>query len=180
MQQYIDCPQLTILFHCNLQGDGRPHRFKTLDEITCFKCGENGHFANKCPKVFKEITLVFLHLQWLLSMFSYQPKLHRIMRMDYFQGHLAFLSNNQSKWICNILCGLPYSHLLGGASTLPPSINVHHHTHSSHIYLCQHAAPVIICYHAFTIVEWCYQWTLSSMIHHQMFVEVDRTRGVGF
>ena len=101
----------------------------------------------------------------------------RIMHMDYFQGHLAFLSNNQSKWICNILCGLPYSHLLGGASTLPPSINVHHHMHSSHIYLCQHAAPVIICYHAFTIVEWCYQWTLSSMIHHQMFVEVDRTRG---
>ena len=101
----------------------------------------------------------------------------RIIYMDYFQGHLAFLSNNQSKWICNILCGLPYSHLLGGASTLPPSINVHHHMHSSHIYLCQHAAPVIICYHAFTIVEWCYQWTLSSMIHHQMFVEVDRTRG---
>jgi cleavage and polyadenylation specificity factor subunit 4 len=27
------------------------HRFKTLDEITCFRCGETGHFANKCTKV---------------------------------------------------------------------------------------------------------------------------------
>ena len=31
-------------------ADGHPGRFKTLDEITCFKCGDIGHFANKFPK----------------------------------------------------------------------------------------------------------------------------------
>ena len=37
------------IFHyfCLLSGRGR---LKNLDEIVCFKCGENGHFANRCTK----------------------------------------------------------------------------------------------------------------------------------
>jgi len=31
------------------EGGGRG-RVKNLDEIVCFKCGENGHFANRCTK----------------------------------------------------------------------------------------------------------------------------------
>ena len=27
---------------------GKFHR--PLDQVTCFKCGEKGHYANKCPK----------------------------------------------------------------------------------------------------------------------------------
>lgn len=31
-------------------GDGPPRKHKNLDEIVCYKCGEMGHFANKCTK----------------------------------------------------------------------------------------------------------------------------------
>ena len=29
-------------------GQPRPHR--PLDQVTCFKCGDQGHYANRCPK----------------------------------------------------------------------------------------------------------------------------------
>jgi len=28
----------------------QPRYMRSLDEVVCYKCGENGHFANKCPK----------------------------------------------------------------------------------------------------------------------------------
>ncbi|OAJ41084.1 hypothetical protein BDEG_24730 [Batrachochytrium dendrobatidis JEL423] len=30
-------------------GDGQ-RAFRTLDQVTCFKCSETGHYANSCPK----------------------------------------------------------------------------------------------------------------------------------
>ena len=32
------------------RSNDRPGRIKNLDEIICYKCGENGHFANRCTK----------------------------------------------------------------------------------------------------------------------------------
>ncbi|KAK8770400.1 hypothetical protein V5799_013135 [Amblyomma americanum] len=29
---------------------GGQRGFRPLDQVTCFKCGEKGHYANKCPK----------------------------------------------------------------------------------------------------------------------------------
>lgn len=41
-----------FLPHQHFQNPGqqqqRPHR--PLDEVTCFKCGDRGHYANRCPK----------------------------------------------------------------------------------------------------------------------------------
>ncbi|KAJ3078050.1 hypothetical protein HK102_004770 [Quaeritorhiza haematococci] len=31
-------------------GEGVQRRFRPLEEVTCFKCGEKGHFANHCPR----------------------------------------------------------------------------------------------------------------------------------
>ena len=81
------------------------------------------------------------------------------------QGHLAFLSNNQSKWIWTILCGRPYPHLWARRQHYHPVSTFIIIIHSSHIYLCQHAAPVIICYHAFAIVEW-----YASELFRQWFI----------
>ena len=34
----------------NPGSNERAGRIKNLDEVVCFKCGENGHFANRCTK----------------------------------------------------------------------------------------------------------------------------------
>ena len=38
-------------------GDGRS--FKNIEDIVCYKCGEKGHFANRCTKGL----LAFISLQ---------------------------------------------------------------------------------------------------------------------
>ena len=30
---------------------GGPRRFRNLEDVTCYRCEEKGHFANKCNKV---------------------------------------------------------------------------------------------------------------------------------
>lgn len=36
--------------HYGVYRPGRSGQLKPLEEITCFKCGEKGHYANRCNK----------------------------------------------------------------------------------------------------------------------------------
>ena len=40
-------------------GDGDGRSFKNIEDIVCYKCGEKGHFANRCSKGL----LAFISLQ---------------------------------------------------------------------------------------------------------------------
>ena len=40
-------------------GDGDGRTFKNIEDIVCYKCGEKGHFANRCTKGL----LAFISLQ---------------------------------------------------------------------------------------------------------------------
>jgi hypothetical protein len=33
-----------------MSKEQRERVYRPLDQVTCFKCGEKGHYANKCPK----------------------------------------------------------------------------------------------------------------------------------
>ena len=129
-----------------LQGDGRPHRFKTLDEITCFKCGENGHFANKCPKVFWENPV-----WWLF-----------IMNCRVTSPFWVTTSRSESE-LSSVAAPTP---IFGRGVNITIQYQRSSSSYTRHIYIfCQHAAPVIICYHAFAIVEW-----YASELFRQWFI----------
>ena len=40
-------------------ADGEGRSFKNIEDIVCYKCGEKGHFANRCTKGL----LAFISLQ---------------------------------------------------------------------------------------------------------------------
>ena len=71
-----------------------------------------------------------------------------------FQGHLAFLSNNQSKWICNFFRGPPAPISVGGRGVYRPSSIII--INSSHIYLST-----------------CSRHNLLSCIHHRGVMPVN-------
>lgn len=38
-----------MAFNNPAQNQGQSKQFRPLDQVTCFKCGQKGHYANKCP-----------------------------------------------------------------------------------------------------------------------------------
>uniref|UniRef100_A0A8C2K009 Cleavage and polyadenylation specificity factor subunit 4 n=1 Tax=Cyprinus carpio TaxID=7962 RepID=A0A8C2K009_CYPCA len=48
-QSLIQMPNATGIVHSN-NNMGGPRGPRPLDQVTCYKCGEKGHYANKCTK----------------------------------------------------------------------------------------------------------------------------------
>lgn len=42
--------QIRLSAGSHTPASGHPHPQKPINEVTCFKCGERGHYANRCPK----------------------------------------------------------------------------------------------------------------------------------
>jgi len=52
VRQELDNNSHTSHHHMNMHNGPPPPRGpqKPLEEVTCYKCGQKGHYANKCPK----------------------------------------------------------------------------------------------------------------------------------